>query len=72
MMHTLLLLIQCLLTQYSDVADKKSALEIAAIIERTHGVKPKLERLGSLVELYEKMTALRAEFPDGVFKYMAK
>ncbi|KAF4126167.1 Protein of unknown function (DUF1295) [Geosmithia morbida] len=48
-----------------------SAKDLAKIFEEVHGIKPKLESLGTQEELYTKMTALRAQYPNDIFKYMA-
>ena len=47
-----------------------SVKDLAKIYEEVHGIKPKLESLGSLDDLYRKMTALRSQYPTNPYKYM--
>ncbi|EMR62440.1 putative -like family protein [Eutypa lata UCREL1] len=53
------------------LGDSKTIKEIAESLEKVHGIKPKLERLGSLEDLKTRMHALRAEKPSNVFSYMS-
>ncbi|KAL7754774.1 hypothetical protein ACKLNR_015444 [Fusarium oxysporum f. sp. zingiberi] len=52
------------------LGDRKSINEIAATFDKVYGVKPKLERLGSLEDLKTKMHALREKNPTDVYSYM--
>ncbi|KAH8646736.1 nmrA-like family protein [Xylariales sp. PMI_506] len=53
------------------VGGVSSVPHLAEIIEKTHGFSPKLQRMGSLEELYTQMHATRTKNPKEVFKYMA-
>ncbi|EXM17085.1 hypothetical protein RAB80_005542 [Fusarium oxysporum f. sp. vasinfectum] len=52
------------------LGDRKSIKEIAATFDKVYGVKPKLERLGSLEDLKTKMHVLREKNPTDVYSYM--
>jgi hypothetical protein len=53
-----------------DLGDRKSIKEIAATFGKVYGVKPNLERLGSLEDLKAKMHALREKNAADVYSYM--
>ncbi|KAM0293825.1 hypothetical protein ACHAO9_001511 [Fusarium lateritium] len=52
------------------LGDRKSIKEIAATFDKVYGVKPKLERLGSLEDLKLKMHTLREKNPAEIYSYM--
>ncbi|KAK3358484.1 hypothetical protein B0T24DRAFT_693464 [Lasiosphaeria ovina] len=52
------------------LGDRKSIKDIAASFEKVYGVKPNLERLGSLDDLKKRMHDLRAEDPAAIYSYM--
>ncbi|EWZ81102.1 hypothetical protein NW765_015579 [Fusarium oxysporum] len=52
------------------LGDRKSIKEIAATFGKVYGVKPNLERLGSLEDLKAKMHALREKNAADVYSYM--
>ncbi|KAJ4044472.1 hypothetical protein NW756_004804 [Fusarium oxysporum] len=52
------------------LGDRKSIKEIAATFDKVYGVKPNLERLGSLEDLKAKMHALREKKAADVYSYM--
>ncbi|KAK0704043.1 hypothetical protein B0T26DRAFT_658561 [Lasiosphaeria miniovina] len=52
------------------LGDRKSIKDIAASFEKVYGVKPNLERLGSLDDLKKRMHDLRAESPAAIYSYM--
>ncbi|KAK0726155.1 hypothetical protein B0H67DRAFT_642472 [Lasiosphaeris hirsuta] len=52
------------------LGDRKNIKEIAASFENVYGIKPKLERLGSLNDLKNLMQELRAQHPTDPFKYL--
>ncbi|KAF4968325.1 hypothetical protein FSARC_4271 [Fusarium sarcochroum] len=53
------------------LGDRKSIKEIAAAFDKVYGVKPRLERLGSLEDLKTKMHALREKNPADIYSYLA-
>ncbi|RAK99441.1 NmrA-like family protein [Aspergillus ibericus CBS 121593] len=53
------------------VSGRASIRDIARSFEKVYGIKPSLERRGSLDELYEHMHNLRSEDPQNVYGYMA-
>lgn len=52
----------------ADLGDRKNIQQIAAAFEKQYGVKPSLNRLGSLDELYTHIHQVRSEEPS---KFMA-
>ncbi|KAJ4299352.1 hypothetical protein N0V90_004597 [Kalmusia sp. IMI 367209] len=52
------------------VGGRATFREIAESFERVYGVKPKLERLGSLEDLYDRMHELRAKEPQNFMAYI--
>ncbi|EXL70251.1 hypothetical protein FOPG_13909 [Fusarium oxysporum f. sp. conglutinans race 2 54008] len=52
------------------LGDRKSIKEIAATFDKVYGVKPNLERLGSLEDLKAKMHVLREKNAADVYNYM--
>lgn len=53
------------------VGGRATVREIAASYEKVYGVPAKLERRGSLEELYTTMHALREKNPQDVYSYMS-
>ncbi|RKU39927.1 hypothetical protein DL546_001403 [Coniochaeta pulveracea] len=53
------------------LGDRKSIREIAGAFKTVYGIEPKLERLGSLDDLYKRMHALRADNPSDIYGYMS-
>jgi hypothetical protein len=52
------------------LGDRKSFKQIAESFGNVYGIDPKLESLGTLQELHDKMHAIRAEAPHEFFNYM--
>ncbi|KAI8965324.1 nmrA-like family protein [Daldinia sp. FL1419] len=52
------------------VGGSSSIREIAESFEKVYGIKPKLERQGSVDDLYKHMHELRKSNPQNVFSYM--
>ena len=59
-----------LLTDQTVVGDRKSTREIARIFESVYDIKPSMENLGSLEDLYTHMHETRAKDPSVVMSYM--
>lgn len=55
-------------TNEAVLGDRKNIQQIAASFKKQYGVKPSLNRLGSLEELYTHMHRVRSEEPS---KFMA-
>ncbi|KAI8304025.1 hypothetical protein K4K61_006534 [Colletotrichum sp. SAR11_59] len=53
------------------LGDRKKVKEIAASFEKVYGVKPQLERLGSIDDLKSTMHRAQAENPSDIFKCMS-
>ncbi|KAJ3955615.1 hypothetical protein N0V92_007857 [Colletotrichum tropicale] len=53
------------------LGDRKTIKEIAASFERVYGIKPQMERLGSIDDLKSTMHRAQAENPSDIFKYMS-
>lgn len=54
------------------LGDRASTMEIAAMVKDTYGIDPKVERLGSLHDLFKEMTELRAKNPDNMWAWVGK
>ncbi|VUC26619.1 unnamed protein product [Clonostachys rosea] len=52
------------------LGDRKTIKEIASTFKKVYGVKPNLERLGSLEDLKTKMHALREKNSADIYSYM--
>ncbi len=52
------------------MGDRKSAKEMAELYQKVYGVEPKIQRLGSLEDLYEKMTAVFKEQGPSSYAWM--
>lgn len=52
------------------LGDRKSAKEMAELYQKVYGVEPKIQRLGSLEDLYEKMTAVFKEQGPNSYAWM--
>ena len=59
-----------LLTRRTVVGDSKSTHEIARIFESVYNIKPSMQTLGSLEDLYKHMHETRAKDPSAVMSYM--
>ncbi|KAF5522359.1 hypothetical protein CGCA056_v006428 [Colletotrichum aenigma] len=53
------------------LGDRKIIKEIAASFERVYGIKPHMERLGSIDDLKSTMHRAQAENPSDILKYMS-
>lgn len=52
------------------LGDRKTVKQVAEAYERVYGEKLELERLGSLDELKNKMTATFQEVPEDPYRWM--
>lgn len=53
------------------LGDKKNTREIAAAIRQAHGFEPRLQREGSLDELYVQMQSRFKEDPADLYAWLA-
>ncbi|GAB7336768.1 hypothetical protein MBLNU13_g10860t1 [Cladosporium sp. NU13] len=53
------------------LGDRKSIREIAQALEKAYGFKPKLQREGSIDELFARMQELFAQDPSNVYEWLA-
>lgn len=52
------------------LGDRKSVKEIAQAYQKIYGVEPQVQRMGSLEDLYSKMTSAFKENPTNPFGWM--
>ena len=53
------------------LGDRKSIKQIADEFYQVYGEKPKLERLGSIEDLYDTMQGVFQKDPSNIFAYLA-
>ncbi|KAH8657221.1 hypothetical protein BGZ60DRAFT_532068 [Tricladium varicosporioides] len=52
------------------LGDRKSVKEMAQVYQKVYGIEPRVERLGSLEELFTKMTTVFNKSPQNIFAWM--
>lgn len=61
-------LLTCLCT--SVIGSRASVRDIAATFEKVYGIQPKIERLGSLEELFDLMHAKKKAEPQNIYAWL--
>ena len=56
--------------EFAVLGDKKSIKELAQLYQQAYGTEPQVQRLGSLEDLYTKMTAVFKENPANYYAWM--